>query len=138
MEKSPICSEGFIFIKSAALFTTAVLNAIALLGLVPVMIFVVPAFEKMHADIGGLESFTPTHLVFSMSSYWYLAVPVVAVIPFLHIFTMRYFCVRLRDKHGWFLWLYGILGWFFWTSNIWGFIVISLYLPLVNAIKNIQ
>lgn len=135
MEKSPIFSESLTPNAKAALFVTAVLDVAVVLWIASLVLFVVPALEMIFKDIGQALP-APTRFVQGMSRYWYLAIPVVAVVPFLHIFTMRFVVGISRGE--WVLWLCGILGWSLWAGFICGFIVISLYLPLVSIIENIQ
>ena len=135
MEQSPIFSKGLTPNAKAALFVTAGLDVLSVLSLSYYLLFYVPAFDKMFADLGQLLP-APTRFVRGISRYWYLAIPVVSVVPFLHIFTMRFVIAASRGKG--FLWLYGILGWLLWTGIIWGFVTFSLMMPLVNTIKNIQ
>ena len=82
-------------VKGALIYPAAVIT-VAILILVVIMLFVVPAFEKMFADIGQALP-APTQLLLSTSqaiqTYWYL-------IPLIPIFLMTIMKLIARTEAG--------------------------------------
>ena len=82
-------------VKGALIYPAAVIT-VAILILVVIMLFVVPAFEKMFADIGQALP-APTQLLLSTSqaiqTYWYL-------IPLIPIFLMSIMKLIARTEAG--------------------------------------
>ncbi len=82
-------------VKGALIYPAAVIT-VAILILVVIMLFVVPAFEKMFADIGQALP-APTQLLLSTSqaiqTYWYL-------IPLIPIFLMVVMKLIARTEAG--------------------------------------
>ena len=82
-------------VKGALIYPAAVIT-VAILILVVIMLFVVPAFEKMFADIGQALP-APTQLLLSTSqaiqTYWYL-------IPLIPIFLMTIMKLIARTEPG--------------------------------------
>ena len=82
-------------VKGALIYPAAVIT-VAILILVVIMLFVVPAFEKMFADIGQALP-APTQLLLSTSqaiqTYWYL-------IPLIPIFLMGLMKLIARTETG--------------------------------------
>ena len=82
-------------VKGALIYPAAVIT-VAILILVVIMLFVVPAFEKMFADIGQALP-APTQLLLSTSqaiqTYWYL-------IPLIPIFLMVIMKLIARTEAG--------------------------------------
>ena len=82
-------------VKGALIYPAAVIT-VAILILVVIMLFVVPAFEKMFADIGQALP-APTQLLLSTSqaiqTYWYL-------IPLIPIFMMSIMKMIARTEAG--------------------------------------